>query len=64
MVRHGFESLALNRIWAVHFVRNPASGRVLQKIGMKHEGRMRQHVKKWGEYIDVEMYGIVRSDWL
>jgi RimJ/RimL family protein N-acetyltransferase len=64
MLQHGFETLALNRIWAMHFVRNPASGRVPQKIGMKHEGRMRQHVKKWGEYVDVEMYGAIRREWL
>jgi [ribosomal protein S5]-alanine N-acetyltransferase len=58
-----FESLELHRVFAQHFTRNPASGRVLQKIGMTHEGSLRQHDKKWGAYLDVEVYGIVHSEW-
>lgn len=63
VVRYGFEVAGLNRIHAHHFTRNPASGRVMQKIGMKHEGRMRQFVKKWDAFEDLEMYAILRSDW-
>jgi ribosomal-protein-alanine N-acetyltransferase len=62
-VRYGFEVLGLNRINARHITRNPASGRVMQKLGMKHEGCLRQHAKKWGNYDDVEMYGILRSEY-
>ncbi|MEA2415600.1 MAG: hypothetical protein QOI58_2257, partial [Thermoanaerobaculia bacterium] len=39
------------------------SGRVLQKIGMRKEGTLRQHVIKWGEPLDVDFYGMVRNDW-
>ena len=39
VLRYGFEVLKLNRIHASHFAGNPASGRVMQKIGMQHEGR-------------------------
>jgi len=53
----------LNRIFATVFSRNPTSARVLQKIGLRHEGTLRQHIKKWDEYIDVEMYAAVRQDW-
>ena len=63
VVRYGFEDLALNRIYAFHFVTNPASGRVLQKIGMRYEGKRRQHTLKWGEYLDNEAYGILRSEY-
>jgi RimJ/RimL family protein N-acetyltransferase len=63
VLRHGFANFPVNRIYAMHFGRNPASGRVLQKIGMRHEGTLRQHIKKWGEYVDLECYGILRSDW-
>ena len=62
IVRFGFETLSLNRIMAMHFSRNPASGRVLQKIGMRHEGTFRQHFRKWDEYVDLECYGLLRSD--
>lgn len=63
VTRYGFEELNLNRIFALHFTRNAASGRVLQKLGMRHEGSMREHLVKWGERIDVELYGILRKDW-
>jgi len=62
VVRHGFEAEGLNRIYAFHFSNNPASGRVLQKIGMTYEGRRRSHTLKWGEYLDNEAYGILRSE--
>ena len=63
IVEHGFQKLGLHRMYAMHFTRNPASGHVLQKIGMRHEGSLRHHLKRWGQYIDVEMYGILRDDW-
>ena len=57
----GFEQLGLNRIYASHFTRNPASGRVMQKLGMTHEGRLRQHVRKWDAFEDVEVYAVLRE---
>ncbi len=62
VVQYGFDRLVLHRIYAEHFTRNASSGRVLQKIGMRHEGTMRQAHKKWGEYLDTELYAILRSD--
>jgi RimJ/RimL family protein N-acetyltransferase len=62
MVRYGFEELPLNRIDAYHFARNPASGRVLQKIGMTYEGTARQLYKKWGGYEDCPLYSILRAE--
>ena len=63
MVAYGFEILGLHRIHASHMTRNPASGRIMQKIGMTHEGHLRQHVNKWGGFEDIEIYGILRSDY-
>jgi ribosomal-protein-alanine N-acetyltransferase len=60
---YAFAEEGLNRVYAFHFTSNPASGRVLQKIGMTHEGTRRGHSLKWGEYLDSEAYGILRSDW-
>jgi len=62
LVRFGFEDLALQRIHAAHLVRNPASGRVMQKAGMRHEGRLRHHIVKWGVYEDVDVYGILADE--
>jgi len=64
VVAYGFEELKLNKICANHFTTNPASGRVMMKIGMTHEGVFRSHVEKWGEYIDIVNYGILRSEYV
>ena len=62
VVAWAFRSLGLHRIHASHFPRNPASGRVLRKLGMTHEGTLRQHVRKWGEYLDLERFGVLRGE--
>lgn len=64
MVAHGFEAIGLHRIVAQHMVRNPASGRVMCKIGLRHEGRLRGHVRRWELFEDVEIYGALRDEWL
>ena len=63
VLRYGLEALGLNRICAYHYKRNPASGRVLRKIGLKYEGCLKQHIKKWGKFEDCETYGILRSEY-
>jgi [ribosomal protein S5]-alanine N-acetyltransferase len=63
VLEYGFTTLKLNRIHAHHFKRNPASGRVLEKLGMVHEGFARQHVKKWDIFEDIVLYGILKSEW-
>jgi len=62
VLKFGFEDLDLRRIHAHHLSRNPVSGRVLQKIGMQHEGHLRQHILKWGKYEDIDMYGILKTE--
>lgn len=63
IVRYGFEELKLNRIFAHHMLENTSSGRILQKIGMTYEGRLHQHIRKWGRFVDVEIYGILAEQW-
>lgn len=63
VVDFGFEQLHLQRIYAYHFSRNMASGRILQKIGMIQEGCLRQHVRKWDRFEDLICYGILRNEW-
>ncbi len=63
LVGYGFRALGLNRIFAVHFSRNPASGRVMQKIGMTYEGRQRGHIRKDDAFEDAELYGILRNEY-
>jgi ribosomal-protein-alanine N-acetyltransferase len=63
MLRYGFEDLHLHRVSASHFKHNPASGRILLKLGMRHEGCQREHLRKWDRFIDLELYGILRQEW-
>jgi RimJ/RimL family protein N-acetyltransferase len=62
-VRHGFEDLGLHRIHSSNFGGNPASGKVMRKVGMTHEGTRPEHYKKWGAYEDRVDYGILARDW-
>jgi RimJ/RimL family protein N-acetyltransferase len=63
MVQYGFDALELNRILASCMSHNSASGKILVKLGMLHEGCQREHQRKWGEFVDVDCYGILRSEW-
>lgn len=49
-----------HRVFAQHFGSNPASGRVMQKLGMRYEGTLREHFLKNGVYEDLVRYGLVR----
>jgi [ribosomal protein S5]-alanine N-acetyltransferase len=46
VMRFGFETLKLHRVQASHFPRNPASGRILERIGMRREGLLRGYYIK------------------
>lgn len=63
LIGYGFSQLGLHKIVAVHFARNPASGQVMQKIGMRQEGVQRQHVCKNGVFEDDVLYGLLAEDW-
>jgi ribosomal-protein-alanine N-acetyltransferase len=58
-----FNVLRLHKISAHHFARNEASGRVLDKLGMKREGYLRAHVRKSGVWEDIVEYGILDHEY-
>lgn len=62
VVSYAFTELSLQRLHARHLSRNPASGRVLQKLGFRHEGSRPGHVIKWDKLEDVEEYGLMAKD--
>ncbi len=59
----GFEVLNLERIYAKYYPENKASGRVMEKLGMKYEGTMRHEVFRNDRYYDMTYYGILRDEW-
>ena len=58
-----FTTLSLHRVQARHFTRNFASGRVMQKLGMRLEGVHRDAMRKWDRFEDVAVYAIMEDEW-
>jgi ribosomal-protein-alanine N-acetyltransferase len=63
IVRFGFVDLKLNKITSRHMTSNPSSGRVMKKIGMKREGVLSQEYRKGETFHDIEVYGILKSNY-
>lgn len=55
--------VGFNRIDAAHAVKNPASGRVMQKCGLTYEGTLRQFFRATsGELMDISFYSILKEE--
>ena len=63
MVGSGFGELRLRRIWARCLAENVASYRVLEKAGMRREGRLREEEWMKGRWWDTLVYGILDHEW-
>lgn len=64
VMQFSFETLGLHRIQAMYDVRNPASGRVMEKLGMKYEGTFREYRLIKGSYVTVKQYAILDREFL
>jgi [ribosomal protein S5]-alanine N-acetyltransferase len=58
-----FTHYPTNKLYAYCDPRNTGSWRVMEKLGMKREGQLRQHALWNGEYRDKLYYGILRNEW-
>lgn len=63
VIEYGFTELSLNRIEALVLPANTASQRLLERLGFQREGLLRQYEKTRGQFDDLYMYSILRSDW-
>jgi RimJ/RimL family protein N-acetyltransferase len=63
LVDHLFSAQPHQRIQATVIDGNDGSGRVLERIGMRHEGVLRRITFLRGEYVDLHLYSIIREDW-
>ena len=59
----GFEELRLHRIWASCVLENAGSARVLEKLGMRREGHLREHEWMRGRWWDTLLYAILDREW-
>lgn len=63
VIGFGFTELGLQRVGSQCFGRNQESARVMQKIGLRYEGCMREAFLKNGVYEDLLVFATVRDDW-
>lgn len=63
LVKLGFETLNLNRIFLHVFETNPRAVKCYEKAGFVHEGRQRQGERQDGRYIDVLVMSILQEEW-
>jgi [ribosomal protein S5]-alanine N-acetyltransferase len=63
LVGYGFRDLGMHRIWADCDPANPASWRVLEKLGMRREGHLRENARLKGKWVDSLIYAVLDREW-
>ena len=64
MLGHAFENLELHRVGLSVFSYNTRAIRAYEKVGFRHEGRLRDAIQRDGRYWDEIQMGILREEWL
>lgn len=62
ILKFGFEELGMHRIWSWCVAENLASIRVLEKIGMRREGHLREKELIKGKWYDKFLYAILEHE--
>ncbi|MFC9295019.1 GNAT family N-acetyltransferase [Streptomyces sp. NPDC057011] len=63
LLARGFEDLGLHRVYATCDPRNRGSARVLSKLGMTREGRLRHTALIRDGWRDSDIFGILEHEW-
>ena len=63
IVDFGFRALSLHRVWAWCVADNTGSAHVMEKLGMRLEGRLRENDYYKDRWWDTLMYGILLEEW-
>jgi len=63
LVRYCFETRNLHRLDAMALAFDEARIDCLRRAGFVHEGTLRQHIRWDGDYVDVEMFGLLEDEW-
>jgi RimJ/RimL family protein N-acetyltransferase len=64
LLRHCFEELGMHRVCAICDVDNHASLRLARRLGMQHEGTLREHAFRNGEWRDEHVLSLLDREWL
>ena len=63
IVAFGFTQLKLHRIWSWCVADNAGSAHVLEKLGMRQEGRLRENEYYKGRWWDTLQFGMLDYEW-
>jgi ribosomal-protein-serine acetyltransferase len=58
-----FQKKAIRRAESHVFVGNERSAAVLQRLGFRHEGTLREAMQLYGDFRDLQVFGLLKSDW-
>lgn len=65
VIKYLFEEVGAEVVYARHLSQNPASGKVMEKAGMKYEGAQRgRYVDRYGVRNDMITYSILKEEYL
>ncbi len=65
VMRFLFAEVGFRRLTLRHATNNPASGRVMEKAGLRFEGVQRQaYPEKEGGFTDLALYAALKEEWL
>jgi len=63
LIGHGFNELNLHRIYCGTYSNNTAMKALASKLGMSHVGTLRQSAFKGGQFVNEELFDILRSEY-
>ncbi len=63
LLKHGFETINLHRIWLQVFAHNKRGIHVYEKVGFKSEGKFRQAHYFHGKYVDIHIMSVLKHEW-
>lgn len=64
LLKLAFETLKLEKVFAMHDLKNPASANVMTRLGMQREGVLRSHYIHKGNRVDMAYYGILKEEYV
>jgi RimJ/RimL family protein N-acetyltransferase len=63
LLEHGFNTLNLHRVWLQVYAKNQRGIRAYEKAGFSYEGKYRQAHYQHGQYYDVHLMSVLKSEW-
>lgn len=64
LLKHGFETLNLHRLWLRVYDKNKRGIRAYEKAGYRYEGKFREAHFQNGQYDDVHFMSVLRQEWM